>query len=163
VGEADRVAAGLAPRRGEGRSSGLAVLALLLAIGAVALAGRGPALERGAAPAPGEAPLVAAFPPGSSLGTHPDLKVMGIEPAATHTPLCTEDRTATMTASFAERVEDGVAVDLARWEATPAGGQAGYASFWSKCFHSGAAVRIRSDDGGKVLAVYDPATGLEFP
>ena len=62
-----------------------------------------------------------------------------------------------------ERVEDGVAVDLARWEATPAGGQAGYASFWSKCFHSGAAVRIRSDDGGKVLAVYDPATGLEFP
>ena len=149
-------------RRADGRSGAFVVLGLLVAIVAVALAGGrgGDRVEEGVS---SPSPLPAGFPPGVPLIADPELKLMGVEPQATHNPLCTESRTATMTASFAQRVEDGVEVDLARWEATPMGGRAGYASFWSKCFHDGAPVRIRSDAGGEVVAIYDPTTGLGLP
>lgn len=152
------------PRRWEGRAGGLVTLGLLLAISAGGYFGRGASPPQpGAAPGSPTPPAVDLPPDYPIFASHPDLKLMGIEPEATHTPLCSEERTAAMTASFAEKADDGVVVDADRWEATGWGGRAGYASFWSKCFHGGAMVQIRSQDGGEVLAVYDPKTGLGYP
>jgi len=151
-------------RRGEGRAGGLVALCLLLAIAAVAWLGPGEETLTVAVPESAVTPSVAPSVEEPRLPVHPELALLRVRTGeAPHTPLCTEARTATMTASFAERVDDGVIVDIDRWEATGWGGRAGYASFWSKCFHDGATVHIRSERDGTLLAIYDPASGLDLP
>ena len=97
------------------------------------------------------------------LPIHPDLKLMGIEPAPSQEQLCTPERAARMSLRIAARADGGVLVDERGWAETSWGRRAGLASYWSKCLHGGAAINVLAEHDGALLAVYDPAHGLSSP
>lgn len=97
------------------------------------------------------------------LGEHPDLKLMGIEPGPSDDILCSEARLERMASQRAAVADDGVFVDERGWNEMSWSGRVGLASFWSKCLHGGAAVHVRAEHDGALLAVYEASSGLTSP
>ena len=144
-----------------GRASAGLVAGLLIGIGALAWVAQGPNepeardVEEWAG-----APLKIRDETRPKLGVIANLKLMGDEIAPSDDQLCDDERIGRMAEQIAGVVEDGVLIDERSWNELAWGGRAGLASFWSKCLHGGAAVHVRAEHDGAVLAVYDPAEGL---
>lgn len=139
---------------------------LLIGLGALIWAARGPGVSPVSehAERPREAPtLQVRDETRPKLGEIPTLGLMGDEAAPSQDRLCSEERVARMAAGVAGIAEDGVFLDERVWRRLAWSGRAGLASFWSKCFHGGAAVHVRADRDGELLAVYDPARGFTSP
>jgi hypothetical protein len=143
-----------------GRGEALLLVALLAGIVGVALVGRPDPPPRASAQGLAAA-LAVRDETRPRLGEIPDLRLMGDEPAASRDRLCDSPRDARMREMISDVAQDGVFVDEQRWRELPAGARAGLASFWSKCLHAGAAVHVRADGDGALLAVYDPDSGLQ--
>lgn len=145
----------------EGRAGAWFGLALVGAVTAVALlAPRPAAVEK---EVPEYIPMVVTLPDSTlkQLGTHPDMRVMGIEKVQSSDVLCSEERIARMDAFVTGHGLGELFVDRATWETTPGGTRAGIASFFSKCRHEGGAMDVLDGAGGDLLAVYTPDSGLE--
>lgn len=145
----------------EGRAGAWFGIALTTAVAVVALlAPRPAAVER---EMPEYIPMVVTMPDSTlkQLGTHPDMRVMGIEKVQSSDVLCSEERIARMDEFVEGHGLGEIFVDRASWETTPDGTRAGIASFFSKCRHEGGAVNVLDGAGGELLAVYTPGAGLE--
>lgn len=149
--------------------SGLAAAlaaSLLVGLGALLWAAQGPGVpsppegeER-----PGRVPMLQVRDETRpKLGEIPTLGLMGDETAPSLDQLCSEERVERMATGIAGIAEDGVFLDEREWQRLAWSGRAGLASFWSRCLHGGAAVHVRADRTGDLLAIYDPASGFSTP
>lgn len=145
----------------EGRAGAWFGIALVAGIAALAVfAPRSAPVE---AELPEYIPMVVTMPDDTlkPFGSHPDMRVMGIEKVQSSDVLCSEERIARMETFVVGHGLGELIVDRASWETTPDGTRAGVASFFSKCRHEGGAVDILDGPGGELLAVYSPGAGLE--
>ena len=148
-------------RRFEGRGGAWVPILLLASLAVAAWVGAGPP------PAPDTPVLeyteVAVKLPDDTLeqwGTHPDMRVMGIEKEPSSDVLCSSERVERMGAFVVGHGVGELFVDAVNWEATPSSARAGIASFFSKCHHNGEPLIVLAGPGGTLLAVYEPEGGL---
>lgn len=150
-------------RRLEGRGGAWVGMILLASLAVAAWIGGGapPAPD---APVPEYTEVVVPLPDESleQWGTHPDMRVMGIEKEPSSDVLCSSERVERMGAFVVGHGVGELFVDAVSWEATPSSTKVGIASFFSKCHHNGEPLDVLAGPGGTLLAVYEPEGGLSL-